>query len=81
MSDPDVSCAVIVQARMGSTRLPGKSLLEFGESTLLQHILGRLRRMERPVSIIVATSTRAEDDAIEAAVPRGRIRRGPRIRR
>jgi spore coat polysaccharide biosynthesis protein SpsF len=52
---------------MGSTRLPGKSLREFGDSTLLQHILRRLGRMEAHVSLLVATSTEPEDDAIEAA--------------
>jgi spore coat polysaccharide biosynthesis protein SpsF len=52
---------------MGSTRLPGKSLREFGDSTLLQHILRRLGRMEQRASLLVATSTEPEDDAIEAA--------------
>lgn len=60
-------CAVVVQARMGSTRLPGKSLLPFGDSTLLQHIVARLRRMTVPVDLVVATSTEAEDDAIAEA--------------
>ena len=52
---------------MGSTRLPGKSLREFGDSTLLQHILRRLGSMEQRASLLVATSTESEDDAIEAA--------------
>jgi spore coat polysaccharide biosynthesis protein SpsF len=52
---------------MASTRLPGKSLREFGGSTLLQHILRRLQGMATPVSLLVATSTEPADDAIEAA--------------
>jgi spore coat polysaccharide biosynthesis protein SpsF len=60
-------CAVIVQARMGSSRLPGKSLLPFGASTLLQHVVERLRRMQTPVDLVVATSTNPEDDAIADA--------------
>ena len=51
---------------MASTRLPGKSLREFGGSTLLQHILRRLLGMAAPVSLLVATSIEPEDDAIEA---------------
>jgi spore coat polysaccharide biosynthesis protein SpsF len=62
-----VTCAVVVQARMASTRLPGKSLLELGDSTLLQHILRRLKRIEAPVALLVATSAEPEDDAIQAA--------------
>lgn len=52
---------------MASTRLPGKSLREFGGSTLLQHILRRLKGMAAPVSLLVATSTEPVDDAIDAA--------------
>jgi spore coat polysaccharide biosynthesis protein SpsF len=56
--------AAIVQARMGSTRFPGKSLAPYGESTVLQHELTRLRRVRYPIALVVATSERAEDDAI-----------------
>ncbi len=52
---------------MGSSRLPGKSLLPFGESTLLQHIVRRLRKMKTDVELVVATSALPEDDAIERA--------------
>jgi glutamate-1-semialdehyde 2,1-aminomutase/spore coat polysaccharide biosynthesis protein SpsF len=33
--------AIIIQARMASTRLPGKVLLELGETTVLHHVLRR----------------------------------------
>ncbi len=58
---------------MGSTRLPGKSLLPFGGSTLLQHIVARLARMELPAALVVATSTEPEDDAIAQACRRDGI--------
>ena len=64
---------------MGSSRLPGKSLLPFGDSTVLQHILARLRRMSSTVELVVATSTKEEDDVIATTCERERVRlvRGP----
>src|SRR6266487_3914362 len=56
--------AAIVQARMGSTRFPGKTLASFGESTVLQHILRRLGRVTAAIEVWVATSELPQDDAI-----------------
>ena len=55
----------IVQARMGS-RLPGKVLLEAAGKTLLEHLMGRLGESRRLDFIVVATSTSAQDDCIDA---------------
>lgn len=46
----------IVQARMESTRLPGKSLLDIAGKPLLQHVIERLSRAERIHEIVVATT-------------------------
>lgn len=54
---------VIVQARMGSTRLPGKVMARVQGHSLLGHLLLRLRRLERSKTVVVAT-TEAEGDAI-----------------
>ena len=54
--------AIILQARVGSSRLPGKVLRPFGESTLLEHILARLARTGLPTW--VATSDMPGDDAV-----------------
>lgn len=56
----------IVQARMGSTRFPGKTLAAFARSSVLLHLLDRLRESSL-LDIRVATSDRADDDAVEAA--------------
>lgn len=56
---------VIVQARMGSSRLPGKVAKPFGASTLLQHIVRRLMRSELGDRICVATTAEPEDDHVE----------------
>jgi len=55
--------AVILQARMGSRRLPGKVLARIGTRTLIEHAVLRLAVSGLPV--IVATTDRPEDDAVE----------------
>ena len=55
---------IIVQARMGSSRLPGKVLLPLAGETMLAQQLKRLQRCRRADAIVVATSTAPADDAI-----------------
>jgi len=56
-----VTC--VVQARTGSTRLPGKVLLDLGGRALLDFLLARLAPLD--LAIVVATSDRPADDPIE----------------
>ncbi len=51
--------AIIVQARKGSSRLPGKVLQKLGDRTVLQHVIGRLRMVENADMVVVATTTQA----------------------
>lgn len=55
----------VVQARLGSTRLPRKVLSSLGGSTVLGWVVGRLERAERLHEIVIATTWLAEDDPIE----------------
>jgi spore coat polysaccharide biosynthesis protein SpsF len=57
---------IIVQARMTSTRLPGKVLLPLAGVPMLTRLVERLRRVQRADGIVVATTTNASDDAIAA---------------
>jgi glutamate-1-semialdehyde aminotransferase/spore coat polysaccharide biosynthesis protein SpsF (cytidylyltransferase family)/predicted dehydrogenase len=55
----------IIQARMGSTRLPGKSLAEIEKRPMLWHVVERVKRARLVDRVVVATSTNAADDVIE----------------
>jgi spore coat polysaccharide biosynthesis protein SpsF len=59
-----MSLGIVIQARMGSTRLPGKVLRPIAGKPLLGHVLGRLAALLHPVTVVVATSTLPRDDAI-----------------
>ena len=54
----------IIQARMGSTRLPGKVLMKLAGKTALEHVIERVSKLKKINKIIVATSANAEDDKI-----------------
>lgn len=56
----------IVQARMGSTRLPGKILLDLAGEPMLVRVINRLSRSEMVDDVVVATSDKPADDAIVA---------------
>ncbi|HKP58347.1 MAG TPA: glycosyltransferase family protein [Polyangiales bacterium] len=56
--------AVVVQARMHSTRLPGKVMLPLGGKPLLERVLQRVRAAGRVQRLLVATTTSATDDPI-----------------
>jgi spore coat polysaccharide biosynthesis protein SpsF (cytidylyltransferase family) len=56
---------VIIQARMGSTRLPGKVLKQIKGHALLEIQQLRIRPSRLVDKIVIATTTNSEDDAIE----------------
>ena len=59
-----MSTAIIVQARMTSTRLPGKVLKEVQGKSLLAYQIERLRKVKLADTIVVATTVNATDDPI-----------------
>jgi len=69
---------VILQARMGSSRLPGKVLAPLGDRSLLAQCIERLLAA-RVGEVLVATTTRPEDEAVvaEANAVGVAVTRGP----
>jgi spore coat polysaccharide biosynthesis protein SpsF len=60
----------IIQARMGSTRLPGKVLMPLGGTSVLGCVVDRLRACAALDEIVVATSMLSGDDAVVAEAER-----------
>jgi spore coat polysaccharide biosynthesis protein SpsF len=55
----------VIQARMSSSRLPGKVLAPIAGKPLIWHLVHRLRKCSEVDSVVVATSTDSRDDALE----------------
>jgi spore coat polysaccharide biosynthesis protein SpsF len=64
MGSTAIKLGIIIQARMGSTRLPGKVLRPINGKPLLGHVLDRAARLEHPAQMVVATTVGARDDLI-----------------
>jgi spore coat polysaccharide biosynthesis protein SpsF len=56
---------LIIQARMGSTRLPGKSMMKLAGVPLVGRILERVKKVKTIDEIVLATSKRGKDDALD----------------
>jgi spore coat polysaccharide biosynthesis protein SpsF len=61
-----VTIVAVVQARMTSTRLPGKVLRPLAGRPVLWHVIHRLRRSKLVSAVVVATSDEASDDPVAA---------------
>ncbi|MFW5437767.1 cytidylyltransferase domain-containing protein [Paenibacillus apiarius] len=55
---------IIIQARMGSSRLPGKVLMPLHNRPVLHYVVERCRHVKGVADVIVATSTLSADDRI-----------------
>ena len=55
----------IIQARMSSSRLPGKVLKEIAGKSMLEHVIERAQQVKLIDQVLVATTTDPSDDAIE----------------
>ena len=58
------NAAIVLQARMGSTRLPGKVLADLAGRSILEHCVERLRATSG-LPVVLATTTLPEDDCLE----------------
>lgn len=57
--------AIVITARIGSSRLPRKILADLGGVTVLESLIQRLRCAKRPDLLIVATTVEPEDDELQ----------------
>lgn len=55
---------IIIQARMGSGRVPGKVLKDLSGFPVLYHVVERCRKAQKADDIIVATTTLSGDDVV-----------------
>ncbi len=62
-----MTVAAIVQARLGSTRLPGKVLTEMGGRSVLEHVLRRCAAIPGVDTVVCATTDSPADDPVAAA--------------
>ncbi len=72
----------VIQARMGSTRLPGKVLLPLSGGRVIDHVVSRAAAIPGVDAVVVATSTRALDDPLAAHVEAAglaQVVRGPEL--
>lgn len=56
---------VVIQARMGSSRLPGKILMPLGDTNTLHYVTERCKKIKGIDDVIVATSTLEKDNQVE----------------
>jgi spore coat polysaccharide biosynthesis protein SpsF len=60
-----VKVIATVEARMTSTRLPGKVLLPASGKPMLEHLVSRLRRVGSLQGVVLATTVNRTDDVLE----------------
>jgi spore coat polysaccharide biosynthesis protein SpsF len=55
---------LIIQARMSSTRLPGKSMMPLADKPLVYRMVERLKKCKKVDEIVIATSDQPEDQVL-----------------
>jgi len=73
-----MNITAIIQARMGSTRLPGKVMKVLGDRTVLAHVIARVKAVPSVNQVVVATTVLPDDEAVaeEARRHGARVYRG-----
>ena len=65
----------ILQARMSSTRLPGKVMMKIdNENTMLDCVINQLKNSKQTKNLVIATTEQKEDDVIVELVKRRKIK-------
>ena len=66
--DHPMTVGIVVQARLGSKRFPGKVLVDIEGAPLIERELDRLRRVPGVDRLVVATTTAPGDDRLAALI-------------
>ena len=66
--------SAIIQARMGSTRLPGKVLMDIGSRPMLWRVINRLKYSKKLNDIILAIPDTKENDILERFAEENRVK-------
>ena len=61
---PRPRCVAIIQSRMGSTRLPGKSIADIEGKPMICHVMSRVLSSAMVDEVILATSTLPKDEPL-----------------
>ena len=59
-----MNIVAIIQARLGSSRLPKKILKDINNEPLLKYLINRINKSKKINSVIVATSNSTSDDEL-----------------
>lgn len=68
-----INLGAIIEARMGSSRLPGKVILEANNKPLIIHLINRLKQSKLLKTIIVATTKNEKDDILCKILKKNKI--------
>lgn len=60
----------VIQARVGSTRLPGKVMYPLNGKSVLEHVVKRVQATNHITNVVVVTSTEPQDDVIHRSASR-----------
>lgn len=69
-ASPAMRIVGVIQARTGSTRLPGKVLLPLGARTVLEQMVDRVRRARELDELVIATTYLEVDEPIRSLAAR-----------
>ena len=74
MKSSNAKVVAVIEARMGSSRLPGKILADIFGKPALERLISRLQRCKELDDIVVATSTSPKDDSLAEWLKANRIK-------
>ena len=64
---------VMIQARTGSVRLPGKALKKIEGEPIIWHIINRVKKIESVQQIIIVTTRKSEDKVFLKIAQKNRV--------